>query len=137
MADRVLPLVRLFSPCQGAILDLADEQWMLKRPLHGVELPAGTQFPYRERVLWLYAQLIYGVGDFNLSVQFVDQESNTVIGTAKPVRRSFDGGNRGRVTEEVFCLKRLMFPQPGLYEFRLIANHFPLPDGVVLFRVMG
>lgn len=137
MADRGLPIVQLFFPCESATLDLADESWVLKRPLHAVAVPLGDGFPFHLDELSLYAQLIYGVGPFNLSVQFVDQESGTVLATSRPIQRSFTAGNRAAATEEVFQLRNLTFPRPGVCEFRFLANHTELQGGVAVLRVLG
>jgi hypothetical protein len=124
-------------PCESATLDLADEKWLLKQPLHAVELPAGKAFPFRVQELWLYVQLMYGLGDFNLSIQFADRESGVVLGSSDVIQRTFDASNRTQAVEEVFRLRGLVIPRAGVYEFRLIGNHQPLPGGVAVLRVSG
>jgi hypothetical protein len=137
MADRVLPIVQLFFPCESATLDLVDEKWLLKGPFYAVEAPTDLAFPFQVGELFLYVQLLYGVGTFNLAIQFVDQESGVILATSGPIQRIFSAANRSSVTEEVFELRNLTFPRPGVYEFRLVGNHTELQGGIAVLRVLG
>jgi len=130
MANRVLPKVRLFFPCDSATLDPADNKWVLKNPWHTVGLPPGASFPFRVVEIWLYAQLTDGIGDFQLSVQLRDSESQTILGTSPPTQREFVGGNQWAVIEEVFHMTMIPFPRANLYEFKLLANHAELEGGM-------
>ena len=137
MANRVLPRVRLFFPCDSAILDLADDKWVLKNPWHAVALPAGAGFPFRVVEIALYAQLTDGVGEFQLSVQLRHTESQTILGKSLPTPREFVGGGQLAVVEEVFLLSGVPFPRADLYEFNLLANHQLLEGGTAHLRVFG
>ena len=43
MADSVLPVVRLFFPCDNAVIDLKDMKWSLTNPWHTVAMPPGVR----------------------------------------------------------------------------------------------
>ena len=135
VSDRVAPIVPLIFPCEFATLDLADEKWQLKQPLHFVRLPDDKSFPFRVDEFWLYAQLMYGLGEFNLSVQLIEQESGIIVGRSEVIQRLFDARNRWKAIEEVFRLRGMVFPRSGIYELRLIGNHQVLPGGVSVLRV--
>ena len=72
MARVVLPSVRLFFPCEQAVLEIDDEgeplRWVLTRPLHTAFLPSGIVENFEQEEIWFYAQLVGGVGKFKLSV---------------------------------------------------------------------
>jgi hypothetical protein len=130
VARVVKPIVRLFFPCEDATLDLEDESWTLKNPLHTISLPPGAT---GVKELWLYAQLTEGVGTFNLSVEMRTEEGIRIGKGSPPSSRSFPGGVA--VVEEVFHLVNVPFARPGLYEFVLLANHAELEGGKSYLRV--
>jgi len=61
MANVVKPIVRLFFPCDDAVIDLADMKWKLTNPWHTVGMPPGVTEKFSQEVIWLYAQLTDGV----------------------------------------------------------------------------
>jgi hypothetical protein len=134
VADVIKPVVRLFFPCDEAILDLAEEKWTLKNPWHTVAMPPGVTGNFRQEEIWLYAQLAGGVGTFRFSVQLRD-ETGRIVGKSKPTEeRELSGGNQ--VLEEVFQMTRVPFEKPGLYEFVLLGNHAELEGGTAYLRVL-
>jgi hypothetical protein len=136
VANVVLPIVRLFFPCEEATLDLNDEKWLLKNPLHTVEMPPGVQANFVVDGIALYAQFTGGVGSFNLSVQLVDDSSGVVLGVSRPpISFHMPGGSD--IFEEVFEMPPLRFPHPGVYQIRLIANHASLENGAAWLRVLS
>lgn len=136
MVDGVLPTVRLFFPCDEAILDLADGKWSLKNPWHTVQMPPGVTEKFGQRELWLYAQLTGGRGEFNLSVELRDIDFDTRIGRpSEPERREFTGRELTAV-EVVFRMVHVPFPRAGQYAFKLLANHRELVGGVSYLRVL-
>jgi len=130
MAMVVKPIVRLFFPCEDAVLDMEDGAWTLRNPLHTVSLPPGVTGVGE---IWLYAQLTEGVGTFNLSVEMRNEEGIRIGKRSPPSNRNFPGGVA--VVEEVFHLVNVPFPRPGLYEFVLLANHAELEGGKTYLRV--
>jgi len=133
VADVVKPIVRLFFPCDEAILDSADNKWTLKNPWHTVAMPPGTTHNFCQEEIWLYAQFSGGVGTFYLSVHLMD-DKGFVIGKSPPSLRELSGGNQ--VFEEVFHMTRVPFARPGLYEFKLMANHAEMEGGTAYLRVL-
>ena len=133
MADVVKPIVRLFFPCDEAIFDIADEKWTLKNPWHTVAMPPGITANFYQEEIWLYAQFIGGVGEFYLSVHLMD-DAGQVVGRSKPSLWELAGGIQ--VCEEVFHMTNVPFARPGLYEFKLMANHAEVEGGTVYLRVL-
>lgn len=136
MADRVKPIVRLFFACDAAVIDLADERWMLKNPWHTVWMPSGVRGGFGPRVIWLYAQLTDGLGDSNLTVELRNYDTGERLGRGEPERWDFDGEDRLTVHEVVFKMTNVPFPVPGLYVFQLMANLAVMADGTVYLRVL-
>jgi hypothetical protein len=135
MANRVLPSVRLFFPCDSATLDPSDNKWVLRNPRHTVSVPSGVAFPVRVKEIYLYAQLTDGVGAFQLSVQLRRAGSDVILGRSPPSPTiEFVGGLQ--VVEEVFHLIKIPFPRADLYEFKLLANHTELEGGTACLRVV-
>jgi hypothetical protein len=114
VANLVKPVVRLFFPCDEAVLDTTDEKWTLKNPWHTVAMPPGVMKDFCQEEIWLYAQFSGGVGTFYLSVHLLD-DTGRVLGKSPPALWELSGGNQ--VCEEVFHLTKVPFPRPGLYEF--------------------
>lgn len=136
MANRVLPVVRLFFPCDQAVLDLTDMKWSLKNPWHTVQMPPGVSEKFAQRELWLYAQLTGGLGDFNLAVELRDGDTGARIGRpSQPERFEFVGG-RLTAVEVVFKMVNVPFPKAGHYVFKLLANHAELEGGTSELRVL-
>ncbi|MBX9627317.1 MAG: hypothetical protein K2X82_26175 [Gemmataceae bacterium] len=135
MADRVKPVVRLFFPCDDAVIDLADGKWMLKNPWHTVGMPPGVREKFGQRLIWLYAQLTDGVGEFDLTVELRNYDTGERLGRSKPERWDFAGGDQLTVHEVVFKMENVPFPTPGLYVFQLMANHAELDGGAAYLRV--
>ena len=117
MADIVKPVVRLFFPCDEAIIDLADEKWILKNPWHTVAMPPGILVGHRQKHIWLYAQFTGGVGSFRLSVHLFD-ELGRRVGRSEPSSAwELSGGNE--VYEEVFHLENVPFCATGLVRIQV------------------
>jgi len=68
-----------------------------------------------------------------LSVQVYDEKGKR-IGQSQLSRREFQGGLM--VVEEVFQMADVPFDKPGIYEFRLLANHAELEGGLIILRVL-
>jgi hypothetical protein len=97
-------------------------------------MPPGVTADFIQQEIWLYAQLTGGLGTFYLTVHLHD-ESGTRIGRSQPSSRDFPGGLIA--IEEVFHLINVPFDRPGVYEFRLLANHAELEGGRVDLRVLA
>lgn len=133
MANVVKPIVRLFFPCDEALLDLDDQKWTLKNPWHTVAMPPGITGNFIQEEIWLYTQFTGGVGTFDFSVHLMNEEG-LVIGKSKPSRWELSGGIE--VFEEVFRMTHVPFVRPGLYAFKLMANHAEIEGGTAYLRVL-
>lgn len=136
MAGRVVPTARLFFPCEEATRNTATGAWILTRPMHTAHPEPRGQFPFEVDELWVYAQLTDGVGKFNLTVQVLDYVTGTILVASRPEPREYTGGEQWRVHDEVFLLTKLTIPRPGVYEFRLLANHAPVSGGSSFLRIV-
>ena len=87
-------------------------------------------------MIWLYAQLTDGVGDFNLSVELRNHDTGVQLGRSRPEPWEFVGGDQLTVHEVVFKMTNVPFPKPGLYVFMLKANHAELEGGAAYLRVL-
>jgi hypothetical protein len=122
MANVVLPKVRMFVPCLGISLDPSALR-TIYGPLHTIRMPPGIDKNYEVEELWFYVVLTDGVGTFRLSVEMRSVE-DIVLAASQPRPVTLVGGLQ---------LESAPFPRPGVYEFRLIANHAHLDDGGTAF----
>lgn len=125
MADRVVPLVRLVLPVRRALIDLADEQWVLRDPLAIAYLPAGKRFPFRKSELWVYVQLTDGLGTWEVAVEMRqrrDDGSYRFVGIGAMTPLEFEPGPRLATKATAFELRNVPFREEGLYEFRVVAQ---------------
>ncbi len=135
MANVVLPKVRMFIPCAGVDLE-PGKPVTIHSPLHTIRMPAGVSEDFVLEELWFYAVLTDGVGTFNLSVVLYGMDE---IALRKSVSEHavFVGGTQLNVKQVPFQMTLAPFAHPGLYEFRLLANHAHLAEGgTALLRVL-
>jgi hypothetical protein len=135
MANVVLPKVRMFIPCLAIDLE-ADKPVTVYSPLHTIRMAPGVTEKYLLNEMWFYIVLTDAVGTFRLTVELYDMEE-IVLRKSKPEQVAFVGGAQLNLKEMRVQMKAAPFARPGLYEFRLIANHAHLEDGgTALLRVL-
>jgi hypothetical protein len=135
VANVVLPKVRMFIPCLGVGQEPGSGV-TIHTPLHTVRLPAGVIGNVLLTDLWFYVVLTDGVGKFRLSVE-VRGTDDIILGKSELHQVTFVGGDQLSVKEISLYLMSLPLARPGLYEFRLVANHVHLEDGgTALLRVL-
>ncbi len=135
MANVVLPKVRMFIPCVGVDLEPGRPR-TIHSPLHTIRMLPGVSKNYLVDALWFYVVLTDGVGTFRLSVEMRGAE-DIVVATSKPLAIVFPGGQQLEAQELRICIERVPFARPGIYEFRLVANHAHLEDGgTALLRIL-
>lgn len=135
MADRVLPVVKLFFPCDEATYDPSDEKWVVRHPYFTARMPEGVTENFGALEVWLYAKITDAVGDFALVVEMYNEAGGRIARSA-PVARHFPGGGQLDESDEVFVLRRVPFRKPGIYRFKLLANHAETQGGTVDLRVL-
>jgi hypothetical protein len=131
MANVVLPKVRMFVPCLGISLDPSALR-TIYGPLHTIRMPPGIDKNYEVEELWFYVVLTDGVGTFRLSVEMRSVE-DIVLAASQPRPVTLVGGEQLNAKDLGLQLESAPFPRPGVYEFRLIANHAHLDDGGTAF----
>jgi hypothetical protein len=139
LADRVLPIVRLLLPCDSAAQDEFSEKWIITNPWAVVALPEGASFPFDVEEIWLYAQLAEGIGVVSLAVEMRhlhDDGSERIVGRSEVVELEFIGGNQLAIVERLFRMTRVPFEEPGIYQFRVVANYAELKGHVAEVRVL-
>jgi hypothetical protein len=138
MARVVMPSVRLFFPCEQAVLEFDDDgedgRWVLTRPLHSATLPADVTENFMQHEIWFYAQLIGGIGKFKMSVA-LSTEDGYWLRKSETEAVDFLRADHLAVYEAVFRMTDIVFPRPGFYEFKLLANHVELPGGSASFTI--
>jgi hypothetical protein len=127
----VLPAVSLILPCDNAVYDLGLNTWQLHGPWQPYRILAPEHsFPFRQAEVWVYAQLMGGVGSMSVAIDFrqkqdVDsgRQSFRTIGTSAAALMEFEPNqNRLLVLDTAFEFKHLPFRSEGTYEFRVLAD---------------
>jgi hypothetical protein len=122
----------MFIPCLGVDIEPAT----IHDPLHTIQMPAGVNEQFLLDEIWFYVVLTDGVGSFRLSVE-LHAEEDIILKTSKPQTYIFKGGAQLNVLELPLRMTLVPFPRPGVYEFRLVANHVHLQEGgTALLRVL-
>ena len=88
-------------------------------------------FPVMHPMLAVYVKMPDAEGTYRFVLELVRLDDATKIGEG---RGDFQARDRMAAGELVFRLHNLLFPAPGLYEFRLLADEHWL--GGKTFRVM-
>jgi hypothetical protein len=131
VANVVLPKVRMFVPCIAVRLQ-RGKAVTIRSPLHTIRMPSGVTDKYLLDEAWFYTVLTDGVGRFRLSVELRDMD-DIILQKSEPQELVFSGGDQLNVKEVGVCMTSVPFPRPGLYEFKLIANHAHLEQGGTAF----
>lgn len=139
LATRVLPIVRLLLPCDSAAQDEFNEKWIIVNPWAAVALPEGATFPFDVDEIWLYAQLAEGIGVAPLAVEMRhlrDDGSERSVGRSEVTHVEFVGGNALAIRETIFRMRHVPFEEPGIYQFRVVANYADLNGHIAEVRVL-
>jgi hypothetical protein len=133
MANVILPSVKMFIPC----LDLdVKPVVVIYSPVHTIRMPPGVTVDYLLDEIWFYVALTDAVGRFRLSVEMLGEEE-IILARSEIQTSRFSGGMQLREMIFGFSIATVPLPRPGLYEFRLVANHTHLRDGgTAILRVL-
>ena len=138
MANGVVPTVRLIFACDHADFLEDEEKWVLKHPWSVVALPEGAEFPFRVNELWVYAQLAGGIGTVEVMVEMCEVKPDGIrrlCGRSAVQEIDFDEIHRIGGFDFGFRLKRVPFPNSGIYEVRLTCDEGVVPGATFEFRV--
>lgn len=136
MARVVLPKVRMFIPCVALDLEPGTTS-TIHSPLHTIRLPPDASEGLVLDEIWFYVVLTDGLGSFRLTVELYSEEGS-VLRRSRPFPITFLVGSQLSVRELPILMNEVPLPGPGMYEFKLMANHAPVVDGgTTLLRVLG
>lgn len=123
------PVVKAFLVCDLVI----HEQDTNKKSCIGIFHQINSQvFPCRHGQLCIYANIVEAEGEYVFKILLVNLKDGAVIGSgATPSLRIPD---RLQTAELAFKLQNIVFPEPGPYEFRLLANDELLAQKEVVAR---
>ena len=125
----------MFIPCLSVDLE-PGKPVTIHSPLHTIRMAPGITEKYVIDAMWFYVVLSDGVGTFRLSVE-MNESDDIVLAKSEPGEVRFVGGAQLNVKEVRIPMESVPFAYPGLYEFKLIANHAHLEDGgTALLRVL-
>ena len=133
MSERIPIVVRAMLLCER--VKVRHGIHTLVNPLTSIVMPSGVKNKLQLDALFVYTQLVGGLGRCNLSVQVRAFDSGYVFGRSQMEAVDFPSQERDLVIERVFVLRRLVFQRPGLYEFQVFANYLELDRGAVYLSV--
>lgn len=136
MANQLLPVVRLFFPCERADFSPDEQAYVLTGPLAAVGLPTGASFPYECLPFSCYTLLSDAVGTFGLSIAVLYEDSDRVLYRTGTAQITFPPRGRIVARDVAFILEDVRFPRAGLYRLQLMCNQVALPDGFWDLRVL-
>ena len=131
-SDFRIPVVRHFIACEGYRRDPGRENYSLINVIHRLTPLPGEGYPRIHPAITLFVQMSDGRGNHSFQVQkvFLDDESTSSTGSV-----TLDFGNDPLIVHSrPFVLKRVFFPVPGYYEFRLLCNGHVIARETILVR---
>ncbi len=139
------PSLVLFFACEDASIDKPPnapnflfDWWTICKPLYHVFMPVGIKKDFGTPELCLYYQLTGGQDDYHCVVEMwqldlLVPKKNRLWLWSDPFDVYCE--NELAVIEDVVVLKRVPFPTPGLYQFRMKEGGRVLPGGECYLRV--
>ena len=111
------PVVKAVLVCDYVI----HEQHTNKKSCVGIfhQIQAGN-FPCRHGQLSIYANFMEAEGEYVFELLLVNLKDGKVLGSGATPKLTVP--DRLHAAEIAFQLQNIVFPNPGKYEFRLIAN---------------
>ncbi len=144
---QVSPHLVLFFACEDAVvdspkdtLDLKFGWWDIHKPLYHAYMPPGIRKGFGTPELCLYYQLSGGTGDYNCMVEMHQLDlavpkKNKLWYWTKPF--AVHCPDQLAVVEDVVVLEQVIFPTPGLYQFRMKEGGRVLSGGECYLRVFA
>lgn len=137
MADLLLPVVKLFFPCEEATFDQDRLGLVLAVPFQAIAIPTNAAFPYECSSFVCYAMLSDAIGTFRFSVAVMYEESERVLTRTAGVTLTFGTAARFGTQDFAITIPVVRFPRPGVYSLQLMCNELPLENGAFALRVLG
>ncbi len=127
-----IPVVRHFIACEH-IEKTSQEHYSLHKVVHAIKTLPGIKFPRIHPQICLFAQMsdAGGEGTFRITLIFCDDETSTY--DSGDFKLNF-GEDPLVVHGLPIRLKNLLFPRPGLYEFRLFCENQIIAREVIVLR---
>lgn len=125
------PTVRHLLACRRPMPIDPEYREAILRVVFALRPPRGATFPFRLPELYAFAQVVGGVGTFELSVGLYRMDTDPVlVGTAQEIDITFTD----RVTAHSFFRGMAGIPleRPGLYELRLFARLLRDASGAIV-----
>ena len=136
MAEPLLPVVKLFFPCEEAVYDDDAVAYRLLAPFHTLVMPPGVVSRFECDRFDCYIQVSDAIGTFRLAIEVLPGDADVVIYRSRPTEMTFARAARLGVYDVVFRMTGVRFRTPGMYRLRVIANHAPLADSEFWLRVL-
>jgi hypothetical protein len=116
------PVIRHFIACERVEVSEDGKQCSLVNLIHAIRPSPGAEYPLIHPELCLFVQLTDGRGAHAFQVQLVLlEEEETTIRTTGFILRDL-GQDPLAVYGWPLRLQNVVFPRPGLYEFRLLCD---------------
>jgi hypothetical protein len=129
-----VPLVRHFIACERVDRSADGRQCSLVNLVHAIQPAPGAPYPRIHPELYLFAQITDGQGQHLFQIQLVLVEGEeTLIRTTPPISRDL-GHDPLIVHGWPIHLRNILFPQAGLYEFRLFCDGQEIAREPILLR---
>lgn len=123
------PVLNAMLVCDQAI----REEGSAKVSLIGIfENVNAESFPVLHPSFAVYVKLVDAIGEYRISLLLLHLRTGKELGSGGA---TVDIPDRMQVAEFVFPLRNVIFPEAGVYEFRLFANDKYL--GSKTFRVLS
>jgi hypothetical protein len=117
-----IPVVRHLIACERIERSADKRQYSLVNVIHAIRPSPGAPYPRIHPELCLFVQLTDGRGKHTFQLQLVLlDEDETVLHTTPPVERDL-GPDPLVVHGWPLTLRNILFPRPGVYEFRLLCD---------------
>ena len=129
-----IPVVRHFIACERIEHAPGRRNVALINLIHAIRPAAGALYPLIRRQLSLYVLLTDGSGRISCQLRLLlIEEKETEIYTTPPLTRDL-GPDPLAVIGWPLVLQNVPFPQPGLYEFRLLCAGLEIAREPILLK---
>jgi hypothetical protein len=122
----VPPIVKAFLVCDHVIHEKETNKKSLIGIFHHIH---AERFPCRHGSLSIYANITEAQGEYTFQLRLVSLKDEKQIGTGTTPPLKIP--DRLQTAELDLKLRNIVFPEPGKYEFRLVANDEQIAQKIV------